>query len=320
MKLFTALFLFLFSSQLLLSQETTICYDKDWEVIEDSKDASFYRFAEIDANNYHYIIKDYFISGELQCAGQYLTSKEKKKIGEWIWYYQNGQKSKQGTYSEKGSKINIWNAWFENSQQNYIYDYTTDYLKVIDKWNEDGSIQVKNGEGIIIEKWDNGTIKDKGQIKNKLKEGKWLTNFEDGELKKIENYSKGKFINGISYRKGKEYPYTIQHHMPHYKTCENNANLELEKECTIMAIQRYAGKVIYEQEAIDNDIEGKVYVNFDVSPKGKITNVYILRGVHYLLDNASLKHIKKMPPFIPGVQDGIKVKTNYKIPIVFKLS
>lgn len=90
--------------------------------------------------------------------------------------------------------------------------------------------------------------------------------------------------------------------------------------CSIKKIQEYVAKVDYPQEAIDADIEGKVYISFVVGKDGNVIDVHLLRGVHKLLDDASLAHIKNMPTFFkPGFQRGKEVKVKYNIPIVFGL-
>lgn len=107
--------------------------------------------------------------------------------------------------------------------------------------------------------------------------------------------------------------------MPKFKGCEGLSG-EAAKACTNKKIQEYALTVDYPQIAVDSDIEGKVYVSFVVGKDGKITDVTLLRGVHKLIDNAALKHIKKMPKFAsPGKQRGKSVRVKYQIPIVFRI-
>ena len=91
-------------------------------------------------------------------------------------------------------------------------------------------------------------------------------------------------------------------------------------DCTNKKVQEYVSQVDYPQEAIDKDIEGKVFVSFTVEKDGSIGDVMLLRGVDPLLDNAALDHIKNMPAFYkPGFQRGKEVRVKYNFPIVFKL-
>lgn len=107
--------------------------------------------------------------------------------------------------------------------------------------------------------------------------------------------------------------------MPKFKGCEGLSG-DAAIQCTNNKIQEFAYKVDYPQIAVDNDIEGKVYISFLVDKDGSVTEVTLLRGVDKLLDNAALKHIKSMPKFAsPGKQRGKAVRVKYNIPIVFKL-
>jgi len=113
--------------------------------------------------------------------------------------------------------------------------------------------------------------------------------------------------------------FTVVEDMPLFEGCES-LNGDDANQCTMQKIQAYTAQVEYPQIAIDNDIEGKVYISFVVNVHGNVTNVKLLRGVDKLLDNAALNHLKQMPKFAkPGLQKGKAVSVKYSIPIVFKL-
>lgn len=77
--------------------------------------------------------------------------------------------------------------------------------------------------------------------------------------------------------------------------------------------------VMYPAEAIDANIQGKVYVQFIVTNKGKIIDAEIVKGFHELLDKEALRVIKQMPKWVAGKQKGKKVNVRYIIPINFKI-
>lgn len=77
--------------------------------------------------------------------------------------------------------------------------------------------------------------------------------------------------------------------------------------------------VIYREEAIEMQIQGKVFADFVVNKEGYIENVKIVRGVDPLLDNEVIKALKASPRWKPGKQRNIPVKVAFTIPIVFKL-
>lgn len=113
--------------------------------------------------------------------------------------------------------------------------------------------------------------------------------------------------------------FTIVEDMPKFKGCENLSGNEATT-CTNTEIQKFIAKnIVYPPMALENDIEGKVFVRFVVNPKGEVTDVTIAKGADSLLDNAALKLVKTMPNFTPGKQRGKAVPVQYIIPINFKI-
>lgn len=71
--------------------------------------------------------------------------------------------------------------------------------------------------------------------------------------------------------------------------------------------------------AQENNIQGRVVMQFVVGRNGEIEEVEILRGVDSSLDQEALRVIKAMPRWIPGKQGGNAVKVRYTLPVQFKL-
>ncbi|MBN2893598.1 MAG: energy transducer TonB [Bacteroidales bacterium] len=76
----------------------------------------------------------------------------------------------------------------------------------------------------------------------------------------------------------------------------------------------------YPEEAIENNIEGTVYVDFVVDEKGKVDEVTVGRSAHEILDAEAVSIIKKMPDFRPAFCNGETIKTNMTIPVVFQIN
>lgn len=79
-------------------------------------------------------------------------------------------------------------------------------------------------------------------------------------------------------------------------------------------------KIVFPEEAKNNNIQGKVYVEFVIDRKGNISDARIIRSVHTLLDNEALRVINMMPAWEPGKQNGNPVKVRYVMPIKFTLA
>ena len=77
----------------------------------------------------------------------------------------------------------------------------------------------------------------------------------------------------------------------------------------------------YPKEALDKEIQGKVYVEFVVEKNGRVDQVVLRRGCNPLLDWEALRVIGQMPMWKPGrLENGTIVATRFTIPIDFKLT
>lgn len=77
--------------------------------------------------------------------------------------------------------------------------------------------------------------------------------------------------------------------------------------------------VQYPIDAIEKDIQGRVYLSFVVESDGSISGVKVMRGVSPSLDNEAKRLIKKMPNWIPAEINGNKVRSRCRLPINFTL-
>jgi periplasmic protein TonB len=84
--------------------------------------------------------------------------------------------------------------------------------------------------------------------------------------------------------------------------------------------QFLSSSVRYPRDAVRNNIEGRVYVEFVVDRHGKISRVNIKRGVHPSLDAEALRVIESMPDWKPGVKDGQFVNVLFTVPIYFQIA
>lgn len=86
------------------------------------------------------------------------------------------------------------------------------------------------------------------------------------------------------------------------------------------ALLRYiAENTIYPQEAIDNNIQGKVFVKFAVWSDGSIRKIEVTRSIHPLLDKEAERVISTLPKWIPGKQNGIPVPVWFSVPVTFQV-
>jgi protein TonB len=76
----------------------------------------------------------------------------------------------------------------------------------------------------------------------------------------------------------------------------------------------------YPQDAIDNNVEGIVRVQFAVDEKGNVSNVSTIGNkLGYGLEEEAVKVVSSMPKWTPGQVKGKNVKTWRTLPINYQL-
>lgn len=75
----------------------------------------------------------------------------------------------------------------------------------------------------------------------------------------------------------------------------------------------------YPPVAAENNIQGRVIVQFVVTKTGKVGEVKVARGKDPDLDKEAVRVVKTLPDFIPGKMNGQAVAVWYTLPITFKL-
>ena len=77
--------------------------------------------------------------------------------------------------------------------------------------------------------------------------------------------------------------------------------------------------ISYPAAAVEQGIQGRVVVQFDVTKTGAIENVKVVRGRDQSLDKEAVRLVKAMPTWQPGRNNGQPVKVTYTLPVTFKL-
>lgn len=75
----------------------------------------------------------------------------------------------------------------------------------------------------------------------------------------------------------------------------------------------------YPTMAAENNVQGKVVVQFVVTKTGKVGEVKVVRSVDKDLDREAVRVCKSLPNFVPGRQNGQPVSVWYTLPVTFKL-
>ena len=86
------------------------------------------------------------------------------------------------------------------------------------------------------------------------------------------------------------------------------------------ALMKYLQSHInYPPMAAENNVQGRVVVQFVVDKSGKVGEVKVVRSVDKDLDKEAVRVCKSLPKFTPGRQNGQAVSVWYTLPVTFKL-
>ncbi len=106
--------------------------------------------------------------------------------------------------------------------------------------------------------------------------------------------------------------------------CEDLGTNEDIKKCSDMSMLEWINENLeYPKEAIKNDTEGTVVIQFIVEKDGSITGSKIVRDIGYGCGEAAKATIDKMnemeKKWTPGLQRGQLVRVLFTLPVKFKL-
>jgi protein TonB len=78
----------------------------------------------------------------------------------------------------------------------------------------------------------------------------------------------------------------------------------------------------YPQAALEEEIEGRCYLQFIVDRTGMISNVEVRRGVLDCpeCDKEAIRLVEAMPKWKPGKNNGKPVNSRFNLPVTFKLN
>lgn len=144
-------------------------------------------------------------------------------------------------------------------------------------------------------------------IGNQEMSGKWIQKYNDLLKRKSQQAqpatANGEVATTVSPSPNDDTVYDAVEVMPSFPGGERELNKYL------------SSNVKYPYDAIDHGIQGVVIVGFVVDSDGTLKDVKVMKGVEASLDKEALRVVMNMPKWIPGKQNGrrVKVKTNTSV-------
>ncbi len=66
------------------------------------------------------------------------------------------------------------------------------------------------------------------------------------------------------------------------------------------------------------NLKGKIFITFVIEKDGSVTDIKVIRDIGYGTGEEAIRVLKKCPNWIPGEQNGQKVRVQYALPIAIQ--
>jgi len=288
MKIYLALFIFAFTSFTTLAQtgeHITEYFDKDWKTVPDSQSAAYYRTVEYKSDVI--MVRDYFISGKIQMVAECIEVNPKPVFdGKATWYYESGGIKSEGTYAEN-EKVGTYKTYYENGSvemEERHFQGKNIKSKYIHFFSPSGEELLPKGRGIV----PTGS-NDKCDLYTEVEDSVAIASF-------------------CIHKVARDTIYGATEKMAEYKS-------------GLSGLASYLQQTVrYPKQARKTRIQGTVYVSFVVDKRGVVRDGYVVKGISPECDAEALRAVSEMENWIPAEHKGVRVKSQFVLPVKFKLT
>ncbi len=115
------------------------------------------------------------------------------------------------------------------------------------------------------------------------------------------------------------YTFTTVDKLPAFKNCAKSNDVS--ENCFEESFANHINKnLLYPEEALEKNIQGKVIAYFVIDSEGEIANIKIrVSKGKEIFGKATLELIEKLPKFIPGRHKGKVTNVRHAFPVIFQL-
>ncbi len=291
----------------------TTYYNQDWKEIADPQGAKFYRRAKMQDGLL--FVKDYFKKGDvLQMTGSYQS--DSIKHGDFVYYYQNGWKEDEGSYSN-GKKEGAWNGWHENGKRRYKETYKEGYcILKRELWYDNGQLRgyINYSDNLAAIRTSAGSDSTVWQLRGKGEPvGRAEFFHRNGKIAARETWNHKLVDMKCWDEKGNKEPAV--------KDTQGNYVFEVMPRFDGDMNQFLRSNLVYPPASRNRGETGRPVVTFVVEKDGTIVEARVVQSSGYLLlDDEALRVVYLMSKkWIPGKDHNIPVRVYYTLPMTFKL-
>ena len=291
--------------------DTLLCYLNSIGHVVETKDSAEYFLLilppDTAVDKQLFRVNEYYKNGKVRMVGNSLTDNIKLKFkGTQITYFPNGHKMQMVNYAD-GWPDGAEREFYPNGKLYCLKTFIKDKPAFFDQYNDStGKVITTGGTGTWKEYMDENFNKNfiEGEVALGLQEGIWEGIVRDS-IKITAKYKSGELV--FSNVVDKSQTFTSVEQMPGFL-----GGLE--------AFYKFLAQSIrYPATAFENNIQGKVVVQFIVEKDGRLTNFKILRSVGGGCDEEAIRVLSSSPRWLPGMQANKPVKVYYIVPISFTI-
>lgn len=165
--------------------------------------------------------------------------------------------------------------------------------------------EIPNG---TFESWhENGKLASHQEFVHGKQAGERLLYYESGQLKRREQYQDGKRTAGQCYdAQGGAITFFEYQVMPVYPEGKGDQ---------LAIINAVARSIRYPKDALKANVQGRVFVKFIVDKEGHVADVEVVQSLFPSLDAETVRAVRQLHRFRPGLQDGLSVAVSFTLPI-----
>jgi hypothetical protein len=294
-------------------KDTLVFYMKNNGLIINDKAAADYLLIILPADSSSgkklYPVNEYYPSGKTKLMGMSSTVNNSITFeGSCISFFSNGRRKSITNYNN-GYLTGDMTLYYPNG-----HFYATKKIDenghslLIDCQDSTGNILAQGGNGAWL-KFDDDANKviEEGQVRNGLEVDEWYYRVKNDTTKYARFYNQGKLISPIDSNKEPVFA-RVQKEPVFIKGGAAGFNKYLAK------------NVIFPEYDKQNRVRGKVIVTFVVEKDGTLSNIIALREPDQFIAKEAIRVISLSPPWNPGTQNGLPVRTQFTIQFSFSLA
>jgi TonB family protein len=262
-------------------------FNEEWKEVSEKELATYYRTVE-DQPDGRFLVRDYYMSGQLQMEPTICTAYTPKLMWEGVakLYHENGKVKEEGFFKNE-DRQGVHQYWYDNGTPNKIVWHAPDgRVKFHQVWSKSGKELLVNG---------NGTIEDPQW---EILGGTYYMEIRDSIS--IASYTYNETIGDTVY--------LLIEKVPEYQGGLENMYRTISSNMKYPVTARRLGT------------EGTVFIGFVVDEQGKSMAHEVLKGISRDCDKEALRVSKLLNSWNPGVHRGKPVKVKFVLPIKYKLS